>query len=683
MSTNKNSIIAMSVPVQVTAAESEGEKPSPPRFDATFYTGGALEISGWDLPVIVDLAGLDVGNVLVANLDHDRTKRVGNFQVANDGKTLVAHGTATAANPAAKEVVESAANGYQWQGSLEVNPKKVEEVKAGKTVEVNGQTFTGPAYVTRKGVLKGFAFVSHGADDNTTVSIAAIAATSKENEMDKEFKNWVEAMGFDADSLSDEQRKGLEANFDGKQPKKVSRTQKLSEGMDAKRVETERVDGITEIALAACDRRPYDIENIKTLAESAIDAKWTVDKFRMELLEASLPPVHYQFKTKRDDRMSNKVVEAAICQSGRLVDLEKQYDDETLQLAHDKFKGGVGLKQLFLMCAEQNGYRGNYASDVNLEVQRAAFGMQGPRQIHAQGWSTLDIQTILSNVANKFLRDGWNAVDMTPMRIASIRSVRDFKQITTVSLTGDLMFEELGSAGEIKHGQLGDLSYSNKADTYAKMLAITRQDIINDDLGALTAVPRRLGRGSALKLNDLFWTVFLGAEAAGFIAGPRNNFNEAVADMSVGGLSATETMFLSQTDPDGKPLGIMPAILVVPTALKSAALTLMNSQYLIDGTSTDKQGSTNVFNGRFRVESSPYMHNSSYTGYSASEWYMIADPNELPMIEIAALNGRVEPTVETADADFNVLGVQMRGYSDVGVALQEYRAVVKADGGTS
>jgi hypothetical protein len=62
---------------------------------------------------------------------------------------------------------------------------------------------------------------------------------------------------------------------------------------------------------------------------------------------------------------------------------------------------------------------------------------------------------------------------------------------------------------------------------------------------------------------------------------------------------------------------------------------------------------------------------------------MLADPRDMPVIEIAALNGRVEPIVETADADFNVLGIQMRGKSSVGVALQEYRGGVRADGGAS
>jgi hypothetical protein len=253
------------------------------------------------------------------------------------------------------------------------------------------------------------------------------------------------------------------------------------------------------------------------------------------------------------------------------------------------------------------------------------------------------------------------------------------------------MFEELGAAGEIKHGQLGNVSYSNKADTYAKMLAITRQDIINDDLGALTAVPRRLGRGSALKLNDIFWTAFLYGGTSGFFSATHTtagdtgnaNLNEAAADVTLAGLAATETMFMNQVDMNGKPLGTQPAIWLVPTAQRNAAAAILDPQSkLITGASATSSDA-NVFGGRYRLESSPYLHNTSYTGYSTSANYLMADPMDLPTIEIAALNGRVEPVIETADADFNVLGVQMRGYSDVGVALQEFRACVKADGGAS
>jgi hypothetical protein len=47
---------------------------------------------------------------------------------------------------------------------------------------------------------------------------------------------------------------------------------------------------------------------------------------------------------------------------------------------------------------------------------------------------------------------------------------------------------------------------------------------------------------------------------------------------------------------------------------------------------------------------------------------------------VAFLNGQESPTIETTDADFKELGVQMRGYHDFGVALQDYRGGVKAKG---
>ena len=273
------------------------------------------------------------------------------------------------------------------------------------------------------------------------------------------------------------------------------------------------------------------------------------------------------------------------------------------------------------------------------------------------------------------------SVDQTILRIAAIRPVNDFKEITTVSLTGGMMFEPVGPDGELHHGAVGQKAYANKADTYGILFAITRQDMINDDLGALTSVPRRIGRGGMLKLNDIGWTEFL--DNSSFFAVGNANINTGVADMTIGGLAATETIFMDQTDPDGNPLGAEPRILLVPTALKSAASTLMTSERLITGATSATQGDGNIWRGRFNVESSPSMSNAGYSGYSAQAWYMLADPADLPVLEICALNGRIEPVVETANAEFNVLGVQMRGYDDVGVRKQEFRGGVRSDGGSS
>ena len=84
--------------------------------------------------------------------------------------------------------------------------------------------------------------------------------------------------------------------------------------------------------------------------------------------------------------------------------------------------------------------------------------------------------------------------------------------------------------------------------------------------------------------------------------------------------------------------------------------------------------------GKFDVISSAYLGNASFTGASSKAWYLQADPNRLPALEVAFLNGVDRPTVEKTDADFNTLGIQFRGYIDFGVREQDYRGALKMKG---
>jgi len=226
---------------------------------------------------------------------------------------------------------------------------------------------------------------------------------------------------------------------------------------------------------------------------------------------------------------------------------------------------------------------------------------------------------------------------------------------------------------------VGETSYTNKADTYGLILTIDRRDVINDDLGAITTVPRKLGRGSGLKINDIFWSVFMN-NAAFFTAGNNNYLVGADTALGIDGLTKAEVAFLNQVDPDGKPIGIMPQVILVPTALSAMGTVLFKSLEIRDTTPNAKQPIANPHAGKFRVEVSRYLSNNQYTGFSDRAWYLLADPTDLPVIEVAFLNGQESPTIETAEADFNVLGIQMRGYHDFGVALQEPRGGVKSKG---
>ena len=263
--------------------------------------------------------------------------------------------------------------------------------------------------------------------------------------------------------------------------------------------------------------------------------------------------------------------------------------------------------------------------------------------------------------------------------ICAVRTVNDFKTISSYRLVGKDQYELVAPGGEIASGTLGEEKYSNKADTYGLMLAIDRRDFINDDLGAITTVPRKLGRGSGLKINDIFWTIFLN-NAAFFTFGNKNYILGANTNLGIDGLTLGETTFMDQVDTDGKPVGIMPQVLLVPTAISTTAAQLYKSLEMRDTTANTKTTTSNPHQGKYRVEVSRYLGNATYPGSSGKAWYLLADPNDLPVIEVAFLNGQESPTIETAEADFNILGVKMRGYHDFGVALQDPRGGVKAKG---
>ncbi len=641
----------------------------PRRFHMDAYTGGALVIAGWRFPVVVDLTGLTVRGGAKVYLDHDRAARVGHIdgiQVEHGG--LRVSGVISSTTQAAREVAADADNGYPWQASIGASVREVEFVGEGKMVTVNGREFAGPVNVARRSALQEVSFVGNGADDQTSASIAAEAAKETEA-MD----------GSDKTKTVDGGVAGAVAPGDGGKAPVVQAqapavapvgagaadgviaTGPVADIRAKAAAEEERIAGVRK----ACGSDHAEI------AARAIKEGWDTTKTELEVLRADRPKAPAAHVV--DQTVNGTILEAACMLTARLADVEKVHDEKTLDAASRRFRGGIGLQELLLEAAWANGYSGRNFRDSR-EVLRFAFG----KDIQA-GFSTIDIGGILSNVANKFLLDGFFSVERTWRNICAVRNVGDFKTVTSYRLIGADQYQPVAPGGELKHGTLGNEQYSNRADTFGLLLSIDRRDMINDDLGAITLVPRKLGRGSGLKINDVFWTIFL-ANSDFFKAANKNYISGADTALTIDGLTKAEVTFLDQVDSDGKPIGIMPAILLVPTALSAMGTQLFKSLEIRDTTASTKYPIANPHQGKFRAEVSRYLANTKYTGASAKAWYLLADPADLPVIEVAFLNGQESPTIETAEADFKVLGIQMRGFHDFGVALQDPRGGLKAKG---
>jgi len=648
----------------------------------TAYTGGPMNLNGWRYPVVVDLQGMQMGKQrrpILLDHTHDVDFVLGQTDsVAVLNNQLIVTGQVMGDSPKARQVIALNDRGFAWQASIGARADQVEFVAEGKSSMVNGQEVSGPVNIARRSTLGEVSFVVLGADDNTSAQIAASGSNS-ENEA-VTFEDWLIEHGFDEAELQASQRTMLEQLFKGAgsatmtaavtstvtEPEKQTTTQVSSEDpvMALRKSMTSELNRISAIRKACGGRHP-EIE------AKAISEGWEPMRAELEVLRLDRPKAPAIHSVDRS--ITTNVLEAACMMSARHPEVESQYDDKTIETATRRFRGGIGLQELLLEAAWANGYTGRTFRD-NREVLRFAF--HTPIQA---GLATVEVAGILSNVANKFLLDGFFSVERVWRNICAVRNVSDFKTVSSYRLVGKDQYELVAPGGELQHGTLGEEKYQNKADTYGLMLAIDRRDIINDDLGAITTVPRKLGRGSGLKINDVFWTTFL-ANAAFFTAGNKNFLAGANTVLGIDSMTLAETSFMDQVDSDSKPIGVMPLIALVPTALSAPATQLYKSLEMRDNTANARTPISNPHQGKYRVEVSRYLGNAAYAGSSTRAWYLMADAADLPLIEVAFLNGQESPTIETAEADFNVLGVQMRGFHDFGVSLQDFRAAVKVKG---
>lgn len=623
-------ILLFSVP-QIEAAGAD----TLPRFRMVAYTGGTMRIAGFPHPVVVDLAGMEIPSQnLPIRLDHERRQGVGHTQkVAIEGGHLVAEGIISRETSWARDVATSGTHGFPWQASIGAAVIEVERIPEGRTIEVNGQSFAGPVHVVRRSVLREISFVDSGADAGTS---ARIAARHIEEKPMNETQTTPEA--------------GAEVQL------------KTPGAVEEMRAEAARESRRITAIRALCKGEHPDLE------AKAIEEGWDATRAELEILRASRPSAPAIVEGAPRAAATDVLEAAAIMAGGIPADhLVSRYGEPAVEAAQKRFRNGIGLQQLILEAAWAQGSSARFFRDDPEGILRAAF-------------STFSLPGILSNVANKYLLTGFMGVEQAWQQIASIRSVKDFKAVTSYRLTGGFEYEEVGPGGELKHADVGEESFTNQARTYGRMFSLTRTDLINDDLGALTAVPQRIGRGGALKLGKVFWSTFLDS-ANFFTAGHGNYLTGADTALSIDALTAAELKFLEQTDPDGNPLALAGKTLLVPPALKVQAELLMSSLKLNETTTANKaKPSDNPHAGKFGVLSSVYLSNAALAGSSAKAWYLLADPGDLPLIEVAFLNGKQQPTVERAEADFNVLGIQFRGYFDFGVALQDWRAGIKVKG---
>lgn len=658
------------------------------RIDILAYNGGPLPVDGFAFPVIVDLKGLEIpSQVRPVCIDHDTTYEgvLGQTDVITVNPAtgqIHATGQATGVSQKAKAVREMSAHGHKWQASIGALVGQQDIVPAGQTVEVNGQRFLGPLIIARTATLREISFVANGADTSTLAQIAAAAAEG--SKMPPTFEEWVASLGLDPATLSEVQKTELTKLYTAQAapPPAPPAAPPAAPPVDAMAPPAPKPDEVAAAALkgfratmAAETDRIARIQIIAkdhpTLQASAIRENWSAEKIELEVLKAERPKAPAGYSHTND--AAPRVLEAAMCRAAGVKAIEKQFTDQELSAVDRYYRSGLGIKGLLMEAAAKCGVSCN-PRDFNANHRR----------ILTAAFSTADVSGIVSNVQNKKLLEGWESVEDAWQEVCTTDPVPDYKPQKSYRLTSGGTFAKVGDTGELRHGSLGEDAYENEADIWGELITINRKMQVNDDMQALTAIPKMLGRKAGLTLNLEFWTTFLEAHATLFTSEHNNYFEGASTNLQISSLTTAVTKFGKQVGSDNNPLGIPPAKLLVPVELGVIADEIFASLTLNTGGSStkDQVPNKNTHSGKYKPVKSAYLSNATLFPllYSLTRWWLFADPADLAAMNVVFLDGNQTPTIETADAEFGTLGIQSRAVFSFGVGTQAYQAAVESKG---
>lgn len=359
----------------------------------------------------------------------------------------------------------------------------------------------------------------------------------------------------------------------------------------------------------------------------------------------------------------------------------------------DRFAEGLE-KGLMARIGLKGGERNEFTSMHSMELARTALSMAGIRlpatadknQIAKAALTmvgqhtTGDFGNILGNVARKSMLNGWEEEDeQFTLLTGRARSLPDFRVSTMVGLGFFETLAEKPEGAEYKYGTFADRSRTIALLTYGKMFAITREAIINDELGILLdEVPRKMGRAARRTVGNLVWNILLANAGLGvtmpdgltLFHATHGNVAAAGTALSVDSLGAALSAMRVQKS-EGLTIGMRARYLIVPAALEMKAREIVNST-VYPGTNRGMQA--NPVAGSVEIIVDPRLD-----AVSTTAWYLMADPNVRDTIMLAYLDGADEPFMDEQGI-WSTDGREWKVRIDAGVAPGDYQAFYRNAG---
>lgn len=293
-------------------------------------------------------------------------------------------------------------------------------------------------------------------------------------------------------------------------------------------------------------------------------------------------------------------------------------------------------------------------------------------EIVALSMSTSDFPSLLSAVSGKALRKGYESTPATFAGWTGEREVQDFKTQTLVALSEAPALLKVGEGAEYKFGKFDDSASTFKLESFGRVVNITRQALVNDDLSAFTQVPQAFGAAARRLEADAVYGVLTSTAnlSDGFPLFHASHGNVAgAAALSVATLGVARAGMRMQKGIQG--LGYVdpqPRYLIVPATMETEAEQLLAS--LVDPSKSNDTPSVEWIRG-LRLASDPRLDPVSTT-----TWYLAADPMQMDGIVRAYLAGEPRPYIEEK-AEFMRDVMSLKTRLDLATGVIDYRGLYR------
>lgn len=292
---------------------------------------------------------------------------------------------------------------------------------------------------------------------------------------------------------------------------------------------------------------------------------------------------------------------------------------------------------------------------------------------------TSDFAAIFANVANKRMRGAYEENQGTYTQWARrAPNAPDFKNINIVQLSGAPELLRTNEHGEFQYGTMKDGAMSYALVTYGRMISLTRQAIINDDLRAFERLVSAFGASSSRLENRLVYSQLTGNPTMGdgktlFHADHANLATGAGSALQLSSLKTARTAMRKQKGLQAEELNLAPNFLIVPASLEQDAYQLTSSNYV-----PAKQADVNEFRAGGRTAVEPIIE-PILDAASETAWYLASNNSQVDTVEFCYLDGAEGPVIES-QAGFEIDGVTWKCRLDFAAAAIDFRGLQKGAG---